>query len=190
MPLGLMAMLMISLPTIVRWLIPVCLVVVSIPAGALAGRGDLPMQTGTAPRCLVYRGAWFEVRYPVGFTVRPSLASSTAEGYDSAEFNSPDGSVSFYVYSPQWGGEPADIALDPERESLLSEQLYREREPSIRLFTIRAKDGSYFRSYRETLAHQGSVRTVVGIKYRSKEARLRYQKNYEQFRRSLKQFAD
>jgi hypothetical protein len=53
----------------------------------------------------LYKGAWFDIMYPAGFTVRPSIKSSTsAEGYDSVFFASPDGKVEFYISSPQWRG--------------------------------------------------------------------------------------
>jgi hypothetical protein len=118
------------------------------------------------------------------------LASSTAEGYDSAVFTAPDGSVSFYVYAPQWSGEPTDIALDPERETLVADNRAVQNDREIRHLTICAKDGSYCRSYRDTLAQQGSVRTVVGITYRDEEARHRHLQDYLRFRNSLQQFAD
>jgi hypothetical protein len=179
-----------SSPIIVRWLLLLWLVALSPSAMASAEGASPREQPNAGQRTVVYRGAWFEVRYPAGFTVRQSLRSSTADGYDSAEFVSPDRSVSLYVYSPQWGGEPADIALDPEREMLLTEQHRQEGARKVRLFTISARDGSYQRSYRDTVDYQGTVRTIVGIKYQSKKARLRYQKSYELFRSSLKQFAD
>lgn len=138
----------------------------------------------------VFSGAWFEIRYPAGFSARPSLKSSTAEGYDSAEFIAPEGEVSFYVFAPQWGGNPADIALVPEREQLVTEQRRQLADREIRWFTIAARDGSYRRSYQETVAQQGSVRTILGIKYRNEEARLRYQQAYQQFRKSLQLYAD
>ena len=49
-----------------------------------------------------FQGAWFEVKYPQDFKAKGSLASETSDGFDSAIFTSPDGTVSFYVYSPQW----------------------------------------------------------------------------------------
>jgi hypothetical protein len=67
----------------------------------------------------VFEGAWFQVAYPADFVAVPSLPSATAEGYDSAFFRSPDGAVEFYVFAPQWGGQPEDIALDPGREELV-----------------------------------------------------------------------
>ena len=137
-----------------------------------------------------YHGAWFEVRYPAEFTARPSLSSSTAEGYDSAEFISPDAAVSFYVYAPQWGGEPADIALDPQSERLTAEKTQRKFDRKLRWFTIEAADGSYRRSYLETVAQQGAVKTLVGIKYRDPAARRRYQQEYQLFQQSLQLYAD
>lgn len=138
----------------------------------------------------VFQGAWFKITYPAGFTPAPSLASSTAEGYDSAAFISPDGSVSFYVYAPQWGGEPTDIALDPLRETLVSEKSAVQDDREIQWRTICAKDGGYCRSYQDTRAHKGSVRTILGITYRDEEARSRFLQNYLRFRNSLEQFAD
>ena len=64
-----------------------------------------------------YVGAWFKVWYPDSFEVIPSMASTTAgKGVDSAFFRSPDGQVEFYIFSPQWSGEPNDIAIHPSRD--------------------------------------------------------------------------
>jgi len=164
---------------------------ITVPlASALAANGPTGRQSDTGQKPNIFHGAWFDVRYPADFTARPSLKSSTAEGYDSAEFISPDGAVSFYVFAPQWGGNASDIALIPEREQLVTEQRRKVRDRKIYWFTIAARDGSYRRSYRETVARQGSTKTIVGIKYRNEEARLRYQNAYELFRKSLKLYAD
>lgn len=159
-------------------------------ASASAASGPVGRQTSTGQKSAIFRGAWFDVSYPGGFTARPSLKSSTAEGYDSAEFISPDETVSFYVFAPQWSGNASDIALAPDREQLVAEQRRQVRDREIHWFTIAARDGSYRRSYQETVARQGSVKTIVGFKYRNEEALLRYQKAYEQFRNSLKLYAD
>lgn len=116
--------------------------------------------------------------------------STTAEGYDSAEFTSSDGSVSFYVFAPQWAGEASDIDLNPERERLVDEISQLETDRSLRWFTIEAINGSYRRSYMETVAEQGSVKTIIGIKYRDEKARRLYQTEYTQFRQSLELYAD
>lgn len=170
---------LLAIVTVIAWL-----------AGAFAGDGVADRKAVAASGSVIFRGAWFDVRYPAGFIPRPSLESSTAEGYDSAEFISPDGTVSFYVFAPQWGGTAVDIALLPDQERLVAEQRRKTGGRQIRWYTIAARDGSYRRSYQEAVSRQGSVKTIVGIKYRDEEARLRYQKAYQRFRNSLKLYAD
>jgi hypothetical protein len=170
-----------------------CLVLLGSLA-ALVGCTSTPAQDLTSQRSLppglVFKGAWFEITYPADFTPVPSLHGSTAEGYDSATFISPDETVSFYVYAPQWGGEPTDITLDPLRESVVSEKMETQDGLEVRWLTICAKDGGYCRAYQDTMAYQGSVRTTVGITYRNEEARRQYLPEYLKFRQSLQQFAD
>ena len=145
---------------------------------------------GSTENVRTFHGAWFEIQYPVDFTAKPSLSSTTAEGYDSAEFTSSDGSVSFYVFAPQWAGEASDIDLNPERERLVDELSQPEPGRNLRWFTIEAKDGSYLRSYMETVAQQGSIKNIIGIKYYDEKARRRYQAEYLLFRQSLELYAD
>ena len=154
--------------------------------------GDAPVGIAEAARAQarIYRGAWFEVAVPEGFLTRPSLKSRTGEGYDSVEFVAPDQNVSFYLFAPQWDGEASDIALDPHRETIVSERRQSLPDGEMRWFTIAAKDGSYQRSYQETTKQEGSVRTIVGIKYRDAVALERYREAYDAFRRSLRLFAD
>lgn len=156
----------------------------------LPASGQVGQQAETNQASGIFRGAWFNILCPTDFTARPSLKSTTAEGYDSAEFTSSDGTVSFYVFAPQWSGNATDIALIPKREELVAEHRCQEQDRKIHWFTIAAKDGSYHRSYQETIAQQGSIKTIMGIKYRNEEARLRYMNTYELFRNSLKLYAD
>lgn len=151
---------------------------------------NVDSRSSQAPRWLVFHGAWFEITYPADFTPVPSLASSTTAGYDSAEFISPDGSVSFYVYAPQWGGEPTDIVLDTQRESLVSEKRAEQMGREVHWLTICAKDREYCRTYQDTMEKQGAIRTTLGIKYRDEEARSQYRQEYLKFQHSLQQFAD
>ena len=137
-----------------------------------------------------YRGAWFEVDYPADFTAAPSLPSTTAEGADSATFTAPDGSVSFYVFSPQWGGTPEDIALDPATETLASERSETSGTVTRRWFTIAAKDGRYQRSYLTTTDDRGPTTRTIGLRYSSQEALDRFRGQYVTFRDSLRQFSD
>jgi hypothetical protein len=117
-----------------------------------------------------YQGAWFAISYPAGFTVRPSQKSATrTQGYDSVFFRSPDGQVEFYVYSPQWRGDPKDIELNPASEVLVDESREQGTDKLIRRVTIRAQDHSYYKSFvDETTSH--NTRTVLGIIYRDRNA--------------------
>ena len=136
-----------------------------------------------------YTGAWFRIQYPSAFTVRPSLPSGTAEGvYDSAFFIAPDGVVEFYVFSPQWNGEPVDIALRPATETVLDRQQETKGGKTVTWVSLRAKDGAYTRAYVDT--EEGSTRWVFGIQYRNQAAYDRYRAAYVQFKQSLEQFAD
>ena len=137
-----------------------------------------------------YGGAWFEIDAPADFTVRPSLPSDSAEGFDSAFFTAPDGAVQFYVHSPQWGGDPTDIAIDPATETLSAEKVVTDGPVTRRWFTISAKDGSYSRSYLTVSDARGPTERTIGIRYRSIADLQAYNARYLAFRDSLRQFAD
>jgi hypothetical protein len=141
------------------------------------------------PGVSAYTGAWFRIQYPSTFTVRPSLHSETTDrGYDSAFFTAPDDSVEFYVFSPQWTGEPTDIALRPATETALDRKQETKAGKTVTWVSIKAKDGSYTRAYVDT--EEGSTRLVFGIQYRNQAAYERYRAAYVQFKQSLEQFAD
>jgi hypothetical protein len=137
-----------------------------------------------------HSGAWFQVKYPANFTVRPSQRSSSAGGFDSAFFTAPDGSVEFYVFSPQWNGEPSDIALDSQTEVSVSQTTQRSGSKIIRRATIKARDGGYTRSLEDIEDTATNTRRVFGIKYVSQAAYNRYRQTYLTFKQSLTQFAD
>ncbi len=138
-----------------------------------------------------YDGAWFTIHYPSDFIVHPSMRSSTsAKGFDSAIFTSPDGLVEFYVFSPQWDGQAYDIALKPASEYIFDKDIRNLRDKTEILFTIAAKDGSYKRSYRESIIPNSNVRWILGIKYKSQIAYQKYQDAFVLFKKSLKQYAD
>ena len=137
-----------------------------------------------------YEGAWFEIRYPPGFRVRPSQSSTSANGYDSAFFLSNDGSVEFYVYAPQWNGTARDIEVDSATETLVSQSVARSGSKLIRRVTIKAQDGSYLRSYEDTEDVATNTRKIFGIKYANADAYNRYRQAYLTFKASLVQFAD
>jgi hypothetical protein len=138
-----------------------------------------------------FTGAWFKIDYPGDFSVLPSLVSRTsASGYDSAFFRSPDGLVEFYVYSPQWGGEPSDVALDPSSEVAAAEKTVHKNGSRTTWLTFAARDRSYTRSLVDTEHSGQNTRLVFGIKYRDQRAYDAYKPAYLQFKASLEQYAD
>jgi hypothetical protein len=145
---------------------------------------------------LPYKGAWFEIKYPPGFTVRPGQKSATSTvGYDSVFFVSPDNTVEFYVFSPQWKGKAreADIEINPNREALIEQQVTKEKDQTrnaktVRILVVKAKDNSYMRALRDETTD--TTRLIFGIKYKSKEFYNKYYNDYLFFKKSLSQFAD
>lgn len=138
---------------------------------------------------LTYKGAWFEIKYPSSFRVRPSQRSSSATGFESAFFTAPDGSVEFYVFSPQWNGQPRDIEIKAS-EVLVSQNSERRGNKTVRRVTVKARDNSYSRSFEDTEDSATNTRKVFGIKYRDQSAYSRYRQTYLTFKQSLTQLAD
>lgn len=137
-----------------------------------------------------YKGAWFDIEYPSTFSVKPSIKSEGIEGkYESAFFVSPDKTVRFYIFSPQWAGENADIA-PKAGETVATEKTEKDKDMNRRYFTITPKSAGMTRSYVETTNADATVRWVIGIEYDSKEAYEKYKSAYLKFKKSLKQFAD
>ena len=133
-----------------------------------------------------FRGAWFTIQYPDDFTAEGSLPSAGSDEdntFDSATFTSPDGTVTFYVYSPQWSGDPTDIDLQKdEREG--QREVTRGKKQTVTYWTIGAKDGTHTRSYQEV--RQGEKMHVIGIHYTTQKAYNKYKKQYLAFKASLK----
>lgn len=137
-----------------------------------------------------YEGAWFSITPPPGFTARPSLPSETAEGYDSAFFDSPDGRAVFYVCSPQWGREATDVALDPASESLVAERTTEAGEETVERLEIEALDGSYTRLVEIVFSPATAAQWAFGFRYADESAYQEYLGRYETFKASLEQYAD
>ncbi len=137
-----------------------------------------------------FEGAWFYIDYPADFTALPLLKSLTSsEGYDSALFTSPDGKIKFYVFSPQWSGNPSEINLKGNEKIINSTASYGEDSMLIKHWTIEAHDKSYRRSYQETkLIH--NVNWIIGIEYSDSAQYNQYKNEYIHFKNSLLQFAD
>ncbi len=137
-----------------------------------------------------YTGAWFEIRYPANFRVRPSLRSSTADGYDSAFFTAPDAAVEFYVFSPQWNGRPRDIEVNPSTEIMTSQKIEQRAGQTITRISVKARNGSYLRAFEDVEDSTTNTRRVFGITYRNQASYNRYRQMYVAFKASLTQFAD
>jgi hypothetical protein len=138
----------------------------------------------------VFKGAWFEIKYPPGFTVKPGQRSRTSvRGYDSAFFISPDQKVEFYVFSPQWNGTP-DYSLDSVNEVIVSNDVTTKNNVTVTQVTIKEKNGGYLRSWLDKEDKLSNTRCVFGIKYRNKTSYDQYRPDYLIFKNSLRQFAD
>ena len=163
-----------------------CLMMIFLIIGESRGEG----------KWLTYKGAWFEIKYPSGFTVKPGQKSATStKGYDSVSFASPDNNVVFYVFSPQWQGKAreTDVEIDPSREALIERNVTKEKDQvgnfkTIKTVTVKAKDNSYVRAIRDETTD--TTRLVFGIKYKNKEFYNKYYNDYLFFKKSLSQFAD
>lgn len=138
-----------------------------------------------------FEGAWFKIMYPADFRVEPSLKSITnVEGHDSVFFVSPSNKIVFYVFSPQWNGNPSDILLKQVTEKILSSKENDENGKKVRQCSIVAKDGSYNRTYEDIQDLEVNTRRVFGIRFADQETFDKYKEQYEYFQNSLVQFAD
>ena len=168
----------------------------SVEQAGLNGQGvqtsDANVAAGAvnAGQPVTYTGAWFSVDYPSNFQARGSMRSSTSpDNFESATFTSPDNTVQFYVFSPQWRGDATDIAIAPG-ESMGSTKTDNTADGQIKWWTITANDGSYSRSYMERINSTQNTNLIFGIRYTSASALDSYRSLYEAFKASIKQFAD
>ena len=131
------------------------------------------------------------MEYPSDFSPRASIVSeSKGDGsFDSALFTSPDGNVQFYVYSPQWCGTATDIALK-SNEKETAREVKKGKKQTVTHWTIADKKWEYTRSYQETRNHKENTCWVIGVQYKDMQAYNKYKKQYLDFKKSLKQFAD
>lgn len=137
-------------------------------------------------------GAWFSINVPVGFTAKPALKSSTSHiknSFDSAFFTSPDGEVEFYIFSPQWMGQPTDFACNPTTEGTVTSEKKGDTKKSFEYFTCAAKNNSYIKSM-VLITENESLNHAFGFKYKNQAAYEKYKADYLSFKKSLTQFSD
>lgn len=139
----------------------------------------------------LFKGAWFEIKYPATFTPRIIKKSSTKkDGADAAAFLSPDNLVEFYIFSPQWNGVAPGVELNPKAERLDSKKSARTKNGTMTWTSISSLKGEYTRSSQDFESISGDIHWVVGIKYRDMNAYERYKNKYILFKKSLVQFSD
>jgi hypothetical protein len=138
----------------------------------------------------LFKGAWFTIKYPPGFIVKPGQKSRTSvQGYDSAFFISPDRTVEFYVFSPQWQGTP-EIDVDSANEVIISQNVETKNNAIVTWVTVKEKHGNYLRSWVDREDKLSNTRLVFGIKYQDQANYNKYRPDYLIFKKSLRQFAD
>jgi len=148
----------------------------------------------------LYRGSYFEIKYPSNFTSNPKSTLTNSDNNDEASFTSPDGEVEFFVFSPLWAGNPKNYLMIRSSEEVVSEKTEKvcERpgqygDKVIRHVTIKNKNGKYYRSYvsiQEQVGTESNLHHVFGIKYKSHLAYKKYHDAYLAFKKSLNQFSD
>ncbi len=138
----------------------------------------------------VFNGAWFKIMYPDGFVATGSQKSKTSDGFDSVFIRNAENTVEFYVFAPQWSGEPADINALTVLEKLVSESSAKGSQSSITWRTYAAIDQSYLRSIEDTVTTDKQQRRVFAIRYRNNKELALNREAYQAFKTSLEVFAD
>jgi hypothetical protein len=137
----------------------------------------------------VYRGMWFEISFPLGWQVRPSLKGNQDED-NSVFFTALDSAAEFYVYCPRYSGSPTDIEINRETEQQLGQNIEEKDGVRIRTVSMKAKDGSYTRVFEDTVAFIVGRRLVFGFKFRDAAALKKYDPVYVHFKSSFHKFVD
>lgn len=145
-----------------------------------------------------FNGNWFRIFYPSNFMASPTsptrkVETGTIIETDEAYITSPDGTVEFFVFSPQWSGDPIDYLVQQPNEKTVSrsEDKADSDDPfavSHNWVTYEDKDGQYTRSYHSLRTE--STHRVFGVKYTNRKMYKKYKAAYLAFKRSLQQFAD
>ena len=75
-------------------------------------------------------------------------------------------------------------------EDVVSENVEQRGGVKTRRVTLKAKDGTYLRSFEDAENTETNNRRVFGIKYRDRNAYSKYRRQYLTFKNSLRQFSD
>jgi hypothetical protein len=131
-----------------------------------------------------FRGTGFEIKYPTSFKAHG--APGTLEmSLESVFFSPPDNLVEFYIFSPQTSGVANDILVrSNEKQSQV--ELQKGGSSLIKYWTISAKDGSYERTYQETVDVNSGDNWIIGLKYKNQSAFAQYRNDYLAFKKSYR----
>lgn len=149
-------------------------------------------------RMKTYNGQWFAIQYPEEFELKPRVDEMDPPATaDEMYFASKDNKVEFFVFSPQWGGDPATYLEASTGETLETSKTETTGEGMDKKIltwgTFKAKNGSYLRSYlsiRAQVDTGSEVHHVFGIRYADQKTYDAYKGAYEAFKASLVQYAD
>jgi hypothetical protein len=145
------------------------------------------------PGFLVYKGNFFDIQYPKNFRPSPSLKGLKADDPkpDSARFLSPDKSVEFFIYSPQWSGSDPYTDIDSQKETLKEEKTETAKDGTVhKWYTYSAKNGSYTRAFHESFHPEYNTKRIFGVKFKDQNSYKKHQKDYLHFKKSLIQYGD
>ncbi len=151
-----------------------------------------------------YDKDFFAIMHPANFSLAYSFNlvegkkdDPELEESNTAYFVSPDKTVAFYVYSPQWSGEPsALVAGDNETGSQTADLSYLcpadknsfDENASSTLHVF--KTNTYTREVFDVAHEQLGTRRTFAIEYRSEADRARYWQQFLLFTIGLTQYAD
>lgn len=134
----------------------------------------------------IFKGGFFEVGIPSGFSPMPSLGREKKEGPDSVIFLSSDRKVSFYIFAPQHYYEPEDILLQAD-ETVIDEKKENKGGTVHRWFTFKSSAG-VTRSYHEIRDFDRNRILITGFKFSNYKKYERYKKKYFLFKKSVRHF--
>lgn len=152
----------------------------------------------TSAQTVSYNGEWFTVKYPSNFHASPLAPTRKMDAYtyvetDEATFVSPDGTVEFFIYSPQWSGDPKSYLEPMENERIESDKTEAATSDDAYAITHQwvsfvDKEGKYTRSFHSRKSEVTHL--VFGVKYTTIKDYERYKAAYMAFKKSVVQFAD
>lgn len=136
-----------------------------------------------------FRGAFFEIGIPPGFTAKGQPDSAAGQVSAVRMWNAAK-KVEFYVFSPQWNGTADALSLVPGREVLKSRETKREGKVQVVELEIAARDGSYTRFVVSRTNDETNTNLTWGIRVPNMKVYAEVRPTYLRWKETLQQFAD